>query len=304
MRLSQAIKLFLLSRVGTRPTTQKWYTNALACLETHLGDVPIQTITTACLHNYHRALNETITKWGAGSSRPAEHGSLSPATIHGRLRTCRTFFNWCHTEGHIPKNPAKKLKLPRLPDQPPKAISRKDFQKMLKAASTVRDTAIILFLADTACRVGGLCSVRLSDIDLDRHRVTVQEKGRRTRTVYLTKITATVLQHWLEIRPETDSNRCFTGQQGPLHESGVYQLLKRVARRAGVKRYNPHAFRHAWAREAILSGADLGLVASIMGHSNIKVTHDFYARWADDELARRHAQFSPVATQENQADDS
>ena len=70
-------------------------------------------------------------------------------------------------------------------------------------------------------------------------------------------------------------------------------MLKRLAKRAGVNgRFNPHAFRHGWARGALKNGADLGTVSQILGHSSIQVTAEFYARWADEELAQRHQKFS------------
>jgi integrase len=32
-----------------------------------------------------------------------------------------------------------------------------------------------------------------------------------------------------------------------------------------------------------------------MGHSSVRVTADYYARWADKELQKAHGQFSPGA---------
>jgi integrase/recombinase XerD len=80
-----------------------------------------------------------------------------------------------------------------------------------------------------------------------------------------------------------------------LTSGGLYLILKRLARRAGLgERFNPHSFRHAFAREVLRLGADLATVAQYLGHTNVLVTAKHYARWAEDELRERHDKFSPI----------
>jgi integrase/recombinase XerD len=248
------------------------------------NDPPAKTITSADLYHWHESL---------------ESRHLSPHTIRSHLRACRILFRWLHDEGHIDSNPAARLRLPRPPDCPPKAISETDIQRLIDTATSARDRAIILFLADSACRAGALCSLRLADLDLEHHRATVTEKGNRTRRVYFGKRTATALTAYLEDR-ENDEEQLFTGQRGALTTSGIYQILKRLAARAGVKRFNPHAFRHGWARAALRRGADLATVADVLGHSNVTTTHTFYARWNDEELQERHARYSWVNSHDDE----
>ena len=73
-------------------------------------------------------------------------------------------------------------------------------------------------------------------------------------------------------------------------------LLRRHATSAGVTgRVNPHAFRHAFAREYILNGGDLASVSGMLGHSRIAVTKQFYAVFQAEELRAKHEVFSPVS---------
>ena len=73
-------------------------------------------------------------------------------------------------------------------------------------------------------------------------------------------------------------------------------MLKRRAKQAGVKGHvNPHSFRHAFARDYILSGGDLATLSQLMGHSSILVTKKYYARFNVKELQEKHARHSPVA---------
>ncbi len=72
-------------------------------------------------------------------------------------------------------------------------------------------------------------------------------------------------------------------------------MLERTAQRAQLRgRFNPHAFRHAFARDMLDNGADLATVSQLLGHRSIETTARFYARWSDEELHRKHQRFSPL----------
>ena len=73
-------------------------------------------------------------------------------------------------------------------------------------------------------------------------------------------------------------------------------MLRRYKRRAGLQgRVNPHAFRHAFAREYILNGGDLASLSDFMGHTQIAVTKQFYAVFLAEELRAKHDAFYPVS---------
>jgi site-specific recombinase XerD len=60
-------------------------------------------------------------------------------------------------------------------------------------------------------------------------------------------------------------------------------------------RANPHAYRHAWARDALNAGADITKVARTLGNS-LRVTAEYYALWSDHEIQAAHAKYSPGAS--------
>ena len=65
-----------------------------------------------------------------------------------------------------------------------------------------------------------------------------------------------------------------------------------IAKRAGVTRFNPHAFRHGALQAALEHGADITTISQLAGHSTIQITHKFYARWQKTELKAQHAKHS------------
>jgi len=307
MNLNKAITEFILDAeaAGLSPATIRWYRQRLTRLQKFLEGQGISD-TTQVSSNHLRAfiagLRAQTVRW---SDHPFHHPSpsgLSPHTIHGYVRVIRRFFRWLVEEGIIEENPAKRLRLPRLPDEPPKAVTPGDLRRLLETArSDPRDYAVLCFIADTGCRVGGLVGLTLNDLDLEGRRAVVREKGRKTRIVFFGDHTRDALRRWLEARPKVKTNAVFVTKTGgqPLTTSGVAQILKRLAKRAGVTgRCNPHAFRHAFAREALKRGASLADVAQLLGHTDVTVTARFYARWADEELKERHDRFSPLTVTE------
>ena len=70
-------------------------------------------------------------------------------------------------------------------------------------------------------------------------------------------------------------------------------MLKRLKKRAGLTgRANPHAFRHAFGKEYLMAGGDLASLADLMGYEGVETTKAFYAIFEQDDLKRKHDQFS------------
>lgn len=275
MQLQTAIAHFLAEQRGLlAPSTIAWYRTRFSWLS------PL----------FYRHLNRITTDelrivWQALAAR------TSPTTSYMIIVAWRRLFNWCVQRGLLRASPAAQLRKPHLPDEPPKALTRADLIRMLNASrSNPRDYAIICFLADTGCRSGGLVGLRIGDLELERGRAVVHEKGlggqRKSRTVHMVRRTVDALRAWLEVRDLP--GRSVFG----LKASGVYQVMERTAQRGGVRgRWNPHAFRHGFARGMLDNGADLATVSQLMGHSDVSITVMFYARWCDEELHRKHTRF-------------
>ncbi len=299
MKLEEAINLYVQARCGEiADSTLTWYQHHLRAMFQYLGNVDIAEITITDLRAYRAKLLEQENRWLDHPTRPTEGGGLSPYSIHNRIQTCKQFFSWLVEESLLDGDPSERLKQRKLPDEPPKAISPEDLAAMIDAAETTRDRALILVMADTASRVQGIADLKLEDVDVKRGTLLIHTKGNKTLEVYLTEEPLEALRKWLRERPLNDgTDAVFTSRvhgRG-LTTNGIYQVFKRLAKKANVeRRYNPHALRHAAARSMLDSGADLGIVSQILGHANIHVTVRFYARWTRKELKQHHQRHSPV----------
>lgn len=307
MRLSEAIEaLAIATRAnGRSPRTVDSYRQKLRPLVGFLGDVAVEGITTDDLRRFIAHLMDRETLYVGHPSREERPGSLSPFTVLGHVRAMRRLFNWLEYEERIERNPMRRIKTPQPRRREPKGIRRGDFLALLattRGGSTkdLRDRAIILFLADTGCRVGGLCGLRLDDLDLGRRLAALAEKGGRFRLVPFTPTTAYAIRDWLRVRPEGKGDTLFVGLGNRAHDAvtpnSVAKMLAIRARGAGITGpVNPHSFRHAFARDYLMAGGDLATLSDLMGHINVLVTKEYYGVFTFQELQRKHAQFSPIA---------
>ncbi len=72
-------------------------------------------------------------------------------------------------------------------------------------------------------------------------------------------------------------------------------LIKRLARKANVEeRWNPHAWRHGFAREWLMSEGDMASLQDSLGHSDIQVTK-MYSPYTLPDLQKKHQLHSPIA---------
>jgi integrase/recombinase XerD len=59
----------------------------------------------------------------------------------------------------------------------------------------------------------------------------------------------------------------------------VYDLMQSIGARCGVDDCRPHRLRDTFAVRALLRGVSLEDVSRLLGHSSVKVTELYYAKW-------------------------
>ncbi len=294
MNLTEAVEAFLAAQAGeVAVSTRRWYGRRLSVFCEFVGPKALGDVTVGSIRAFRAYLVDR---------------ELSVHYVHGCQRALRRLFAWLVDEGFVTRNVARDVPLVRLPPQAPKALSDDDLERLLARMpyEDVRDRAIILLLADTGCRVGGLCSLTLESLDLPNRCATVVEKGRRGRRIYFTEFTAETIALYLAVRPAGEVETLFLSRSGSaLTTNGVRLMLERVGKRAGVKgRCNAHSFRHAFARSFLRNGGNLAALGRLLGHApGSAVTARYYAVWDDRELQEYHERFSPLANVNGRAGD-
>lgn len=288
--VAEAILAFCqdLAARGRSVRTVQSYEQRLGDFAAHYGDVPVHLITPAMAHQYLEDLRRQRTRYREHPTKPTTKGGLSRATISGRVQSIRTFFRWCRRQGHIDESPASTVRRPVYSaSAESKAMDPEDLRAMLSVArqqardGRPRDLAILLFLVDTGARAGEVIGLQLEDLDLVGLSAVVEGKT-GYGVVDFTEPTAQALSAWLEERPAVDNQNVFVAlgsgnYGGPMTPAGLYQVLRRLAKKAGVEgRCNPHSIRHLVGQRFTDLG-NLELARIKLRHTDITVTARHYA---------------------------
>ena len=209
---------------------------------------------------------------------------LSMATIAGRQQALKALLNWCVHRDYLKKSPAAHLKKPRINyDTRNKAINQSDLEAMLKYAKEKRkylEEVALAILADTGCRPGELCSIKLEDIDLINREIIVRGKTGE-RIVDYSSATDEIIERYLSYRstlalPE-EKAFLINAKGEPATSNTIYLRFRAIAQALKIKRFNPQSIRHRVGQGWIDAGANLELVRLKLGDKDISTTSMFYA---------------------------
>lgn len=315
MKIEAAFDEFIIAckADGLSEASIRWYKTILSGVLMTFEGREIEEIPVSEIRRWIVSLSERDTRYGG--QRPSEQGGLSEESIKSHKRALLRFWKWASEEYDF-ENVSKRIKHPGVSKGNPKnAIRPEDMWKMIQASAvtpqggniltSMRDAAMLVFLADTGCRASGILSLDVRDVNFDKRYALVTEKRRKgksnIRRVNFLPATGDLIMQYLDARPEFDSDAlwlAFTRKgkpSGPFQYYGFYAMLKRVARRAEVEgRFNPHAFRHGFAQHYLLSGGDMGSLSQLFGHSSLAVTADNYGQFEQNALSSQHDKFSPI----------
>ena len=215
-----------------------------------------------------------------------------PATINRKLAALGSFCKWAMGVGLIETDPTDSIEKVRQVQSPPRALDATDLHRLVRRAQQSGNQlhiAVITVLVNTGLRVSELCRVELRDIEMSARKggLSVLGKGEKRREIPLNAETRRALREYLAVRPTTDSLQVFVGQRGPLTESGVWRIVGKYARQAGLENVSPHVLRHTFATRLLReAGTDLVTVADLLGHADVRTTTRYTrSNRADQERA-------------------
>lgn len=200
---------------------------------------------------------------------------ISDRTLEGTRQVFSAYFNWLQREGLIQTNPTANLGAVKYAKKIKDTYSETDTEKLKFLCKSVRDRAIVLFLASTGCRISEMTQLNRSDVDLSNLECTVLGKGNKERTVYLSPVAGMVLKEYLVGRTD-NLDALFIGKRHErLTSHGVRAMLAVLSKRSGVDHVHPHKFRRTLATNLIRHGMPIQEVAAILGHDKLDTTMQY-----------------------------
>jgi len=143
---------------------------------------------------------------------------------------------------------------------------------------TSRDLAIVGLMLLQGLRSREVIALNRDDVLFPEAQIRVRGKGSKPRLLPLAPEAVQLLDHYLRLeRPNVATTPLFVSLKGRargirMTPAGLRSLFRHHRQTTGVKKANPHRFRHTFATDMVRAGVSLPALMRLMGHANIQTT--------------------------------
>jgi integrase/recombinase XerD len=244
------------------------------------------------------------------------------SSVARRLSAMRHLFRFLLNERIRSDDPAAILSGPKRGRGLPKVLTISDVDRLLvhaKALTTAPETSapqrlralrlycLLEVLYATGLRVSELVSLPRTAARRDARMIVVRGKGNKERLVPLNEPSRQAMADYLAAiealktekkKHAANSKWLFpsSGESGHLTRQHFARDLKELAAAAGLapRLVSPHVLRHAFASHLLHNGADLRIVQTLLGHTDISTTQ-IYTHVVEERLKSLVRDLHPLA---------
>jgi integrase/recombinase XerD len=244
------------------------------------------------------------------------------SSVARRLSAMRHLFRFLLNERIRSDDPAAILSGPKRGRGLPKVLSISDVDRLLVRAKALTEApeasalqrlramrlyCLLEVLYATGLRVSELVALPLSASRRDARMIVVRGKGDKERLVPLNEASRQAMADYLAaieaLKPEKKKNAASSkwlfpsfGESGHLTRQHFARDLKELATAAGLapRLVSPHVLRHAFASHLLHNGADLRIVQTLLGHTDISTTQ-IYTHVVEERLKSLVRDLHPLA---------
>ncbi|HTO62585.1 MAG TPA: site-specific tyrosine recombinase XerD [Bradyrhizobium sp.] len=244
------------------------------------------------------------------------------SSVARRLSALRHLFRFLLSERIRSDDPAAILSGPKRGRTLPKVLSIADVDRMLSKAKELTEIpgasvlqrlramrlyCLLEVLYATGLRVSELVSLPRSAARHDARMIVVRGKGGKERLVPLNDASRRAMTDYLAAMESQKGGRKSSavtakwlfpsfGESGHLTRQHFARDLKELAAAAGLapRLVSPHVLRHAFASHLLHNGADLRIVQTLLGHTDISTTQ-IYTHVVEERLKSLVRDLHPLA---------
>jgi integrase len=213
---------------------------------------------------------------------------VAQSTVNRRVSILRAALNWAVDNGLLPRNPIRDLRLPpakTLRIAPP---TPQESNALLAVAPPHIQRIIILGLS-LGARIGQseLYGLTWNDVDFDNAMVRMpnaqkNKKFNDGRDVPIRKTLLPLMRKWYDYDKARNYSYVVSWRGKPVRN--IVNAWHNSLKKAGIaRRIRPYDLRHAFATYSLAGGADIGSVATIMGHSDPSMILKIYQHVQDTQ---------------------
>ena len=212
---------------------------------------------------------------------------LQTSSVARHLSTIRMLFRFLQASHRIEHDPARLLETPTRWKKLPDVLSPQKMKKLIEAANAdagrlwQRDRALVELMYAGGMRASEVAGIAPEDFKEQLAVVLITGKGNKERLVPIGEPAKLAVQDYIEsLRPALmrfedgrDQGKLLLSNTGrPLERVAIWQIVRRLAKKAELGDVHPHTLRHSFATHMLAGGADLRVVQELLGHSDIGTT--------------------------------
>jgi site-specific recombinase XerD len=220
-------------------------------------------------------------------------GECSDATVRRSTNALKAFYLFALGK----RSPAKSLPIPGVKKKRQRTLDFQDAFRLIASLDTSgvkgkRDLAIICLGLSSGLRSSELCRLGVSEVDLQRGRLTTRVKGGNDGDGVFGYDTAAALASWLSIRETIAAvgvKTMFVSIGGtthgqPITPSGLRCIFRSIGKKSGLEQgLSPHDLRRSFATLSSRLGAPSRIVQVAGRWSDLKMVEGYtQALEADD----------------------
>ena len=237
---------------------------------------------------------------------------LSPRYVSDILVLMKSIFRYASKEYRI-KNVLDGIAMPKCQKAEIAMLNTELKEQLWKYVENHnnRTSLAIAIAMKMGLRIGEVCALKWSNIDLTKRTLTVtqtvqrvqcQNSSNKTKLIITAPKSSKSLREipipeilmpiFCNFKGESDTY-VMTGQDKPLEPRALQYRFAKILENEGLPSVHFHSLRHLFSTECIALGFDMKTLSEILGHSSVEIT---LSRYVHSSLDRKRACMDLIST--------
>ncbi|MDX2194998.1 MAG: tyrosine-type recombinase/integrase [Cytophagales bacterium] len=208
---------------------------------------------------------------------------IEPRSINRKVAALKSYYKFLQKQGIIQKNPASRIKAPKVKKRLPEFITPQGMQNLLNHEvfhsdfASLRDKLVIELLYGTGLRLSELINIAPQSVNIYDRTLKVKGKGNKERIVPIHDELLLLINNYNNLRKDTfieaDNYLILTDKGTKTYPVFIQRMVKRYLTLVSTAdKKSPHVLRHTFATHMLNKGAELNAIKELLGHANLAAT--------------------------------
>lgn len=207
--------------------------------------------------------------------------NLSNRTNARALSSIKSLFKFLEKRYSIFNEIILKIKSPKFSKTLPKNLTKNNILKIIQCVQIFdkkeweinRDIALLVLIYCCGLRISEALNIN-KDSFIKKDTIKIVGKGKKERIIFILPIAINLIDKYKKTCPYNTDKYLFISNTGKKYSATIFEkLIQNIRISLNLpNNITPHSFRHTFATELLINGADLRVIQELLGHSSLKTT--------------------------------